>query len=105
MLQEEVDSHNLSPISLIRFSCNPSKWPEFIENVFTRVHSKQAFDDSNSRMIRLLSTVDGEAKRTVDTMSCVKPTLNSSCSTSNVKELTNTKSSDYNVIVQSPSAE
>ena len=35
----------------------------------------------------------------------VKPTLNSSCFTNNVRELTNTKSSDYNVIVQSPSAE
>ena len=35
---------------------------------------------------------------------CGKPTLNSSCFTINVRELTNTKSSDYNVIVQSPSA-
>ena len=35
----------------------------------------------------------------------VKPTLNSSCFTNNVRELTNIKFSDYNVIVQSPRAE
>ena len=45
-LQQEVDSDNLPPIPLIRFDGNPSKWPEFIENVFTRVHSKQTFDDN-----------------------------------------------------------
>ena len=45
-LQQEVDSDNLPPIPLIRFEGNPSKWPEFIENVFTRVHSKQTFDDN-----------------------------------------------------------
>ena len=45
-LQQEVDSDNLPPIPLIRFEGNPSKWPEFIENIFTRVHSKQTFDDN-----------------------------------------------------------
>ena len=55
-LQQEVDSNNLPPISLIRFSGNPSKWPAFIENSFTRIHLKQTFD--NNRMIRLLSTLD-----------------------------------------------
>ena len=35
----------------------------------------------------------------------VKPTLTSSCFTNNMRELTNTKSSDYNVIVKLPSAE
>ena len=34
---------------------------------------------------------------------CMRPTLNGGCLTNNVRELTNTKSSDYNVIVQSPS--
>ena len=55
-LQQEVDSNNLPPISLIRFNGNPSKWPAFIENSFTRIHLKQTFD--NNRMIRLLSTLD-----------------------------------------------
>ena len=60
-----MDSRNLPPIPLMRFVGNHSKWPEVIENLFTRVHSKQTFDD-NTRVIRLLSTLDGEAKRTVD---------------------------------------
>ena len=55
-LQQEVDSNNLPLISLIRFNGNLSKWPEFIENFFTRIHLKQTFD--NNRMIRLLSTLD-----------------------------------------------
>ena len=66
-----MDSRNLPSIPLIRFDGNHSKWPEFIENLFTRVHSKQTFDD-NTRVIRLLSTLDGEAKRTVDTIACSK---------------------------------
>ena len=71
-LQQDVDLHNLSSIPLIRFDGNPSKWPEFVENFFTRrVHSKQTFDD-NTRMIRLLSTWDGETKRTVDAIGCNK---------------------------------
>ena len=53
-LQQEFESLNLPPIPLLRFDGNPSRWPELIENFFTRVHSKQTFDD-NTRMIRLLS--------------------------------------------------
>ena len=37
-LQQEVNLRSLPPIPLIRFVGNPSKWPEFIENFFTRVH-------------------------------------------------------------------
>ena len=70
-LQQEFESRNLPPIPLIRFDGNPSRWPEFIENFFTRVHSKRTFDD-NTRMIRLLSVLDGEAKRTVEAIGCNK---------------------------------
>ena len=70
-LQQEVDLGNLPPIPLIRFDGNPSKWPEFIENFFTRLHLKQTFDD-NTRMIRLLRTLDGEAKRNVGAIGCNK---------------------------------
>ena len=70
-MQQEVDSRNLPLIPLIRFDGNPSKWPEFIENFFKRVHSKQTFDD-NTRMIRLLNTLDREAKRTVGAIGCNK---------------------------------
>ena len=45
-LQQEVNSRNLPTITLMRFDGNPSKWPEFVENVFTGVHSKQAFDNT-----------------------------------------------------------
>ena len=72
-LLQVVDSRNLPSISLIRFVENPSKWLELIEKVFARVHSKQkqTFDD-NIRMIRLLSKLNGEAKRTVDATGCNK---------------------------------
>ena len=40
-LQQEFESRNLPPIPLLRFDDNPSRWPEFTENVFTRVHSKE----------------------------------------------------------------
>ena len=67
VLQQDVDSHNLSPISSNRFDGNPSKWPEFIEKFFAKFHSKQTFDD-NARMIRL----DEEEKRTVEAIGCNK---------------------------------
>ena len=70
-MQQEVELRNLPLIPLIGFDGNPSKWPEFIENVFTRDQLKQTLDD-NTRMIRLLSTLDGEAKRTVDAIGCNK---------------------------------
>ena len=70
-MQQKVDSRNLPLIPLIGFDGNPSKWPEFIENFFTRDQLKQTFDD-NTRMIRLLSTLGGEAKRTVDAIVCNK---------------------------------
>ena len=67
VLQQDVDSLNLSPIPSIRFDGNPSKWPEFIEKFFAKVHSKQKFDD-NARMIRL----DEEEKGTVEAIGCNK---------------------------------
>ena len=70
-MQQKVDSRNLPLIPLIGFDGNPSKWPEFIENFFTRGQLKQTFDD-NTRMIRLLSTLGGEAKRTEDAIGCNK---------------------------------
>ena len=70
-MQQEFESRNLPRISFLRFDGNSSRWPEFIENFFTRVLSKRAFDD-NTRMIRLLSVLDGEAKRTVEAIGCNK---------------------------------
>ena len=49
---------------LHRFNGDPSNWPDFIENFKRRVHSKSTFSD-DMRMERLISVLDGEAKRTV----------------------------------------
>ena len=64
-LQREFESRNLPPVPLIRFNGDASKWPEFIENFYTRVHSKSTFTD-NMRMTRLLSVLDGPAKKSVE---------------------------------------
>ena len=64
-LQQEFESFNLPSVPLIRFDGNPSRWPEFTENFFTRVYSKRIFED-NTRVVRLLSELDAEAKRTIE---------------------------------------
>ena len=40
------------------------EWPEFIKTFFFPVHQKSSFDD-NLRILRLISMVDGEAKRVI----------------------------------------
>ena len=45
-----------------RFGGNPSEWPEFISNFRNRIHEKVSFKDS-MRMKRLLSALEGEAKK------------------------------------------
>ena len=52
----EYESRNLPPIKLYKFSGDPSKWPEFIENFSTHVHFKTTFSD-NQRMERLLNVL------------------------------------------------
>ena len=54
----------LPTIELYKFSGDPSKWPEFIENFSKHVHFKATFSD-NQRMERLINVLDGEAKRMV----------------------------------------
>ena len=49
---------------LLRFSGNPAEWPEFIEKFFSRVRQKSSFDN-NLRILRLISVLDGEAKRVI----------------------------------------
>ena len=66
-LQQGFESCNLAQALLLRFDGNPSRWTEFIENFFTRVHLKCTIDDNN-RMIRLLSII--EAKRTIEAIGC-----------------------------------
>ena len=51
-------------MELLRFNRNPSHWPEFIQCFKERVRMKKTFSDS-LRMERLLSVLDGDAKRVV----------------------------------------
>ena len=64
LLQLEYESKCLPVMELFRFDGDPCKWPDFIENFKNRVHDKRSFTD-DIRMERLLSVLDGEAKRTV----------------------------------------
>ena len=64
ILKPELESRHLPPIDLLRFSGNPTEWPGFIEKFFSRVRQKSSFDN-NLRMLRLISVLDGEAKRVI----------------------------------------
>ena len=64
LLQLEYESKCLPVMELFRFDGDPCKWPDFIQNFKNRVHDKRSFTD-DIRMERLLSVLDGEAKRTV----------------------------------------
>ena len=67
VLRREFESRNLSPIELKRFNGDLEQWPEFIENFYSRVHRMASLDD-NLRMDRLLSVLDGEAKRSIQSV-------------------------------------
>ena len=64
LLQLEYESKCLPVMELFRFDGDPCKCPDFIQNFKNRVHDKRSFTD-DIRMERLLSVLDGEAKRTV----------------------------------------
>ena len=54
-------------MELIRFNGNPVLWPEFTDNFYQNVHSKMTFSD-NIRMTRLISLLDGDAKRAIQSI-------------------------------------
>ena len=62
-IQGDFESRNLPPIPSRSFNGNSSNWPEFIESF---IHFR-TFDD-NMRMTRLLSVLDREAKKAVQTI-------------------------------------
>ena len=66
-LKEECQCRQLPPIELGRFGGNPSEWPEFISNFRNRIHENVSFNDS-MRMERLLSALEGEAKKSVESI-------------------------------------
>ena len=67
VLRWNFESSSLPSVNLIRFDGDPCKWPEFIECFKIRVHNKKSFDD-NLRMERLLSVLDGDAKKAVQSL-------------------------------------
>ena len=67
VLRQEFDSKNLPPIELRHFDGNPAYWPEFIESFRSKIHFKPSFMDI-IRMERLLSILEGEAKRSVESI-------------------------------------
>ena len=67
VLRQEFDSKHLPPIELRHFDGNPAYWPEFIESFRSKIHFKPSFTDS-IRMERLLSVLEGEAKRSVESI-------------------------------------
>ena len=64
LLQREIETRDLHAINLMRFDGNSKQWANFIQNFKHRVHNKIGFNNS-VRMDRLLSVLDGEAKRAV----------------------------------------
>ena len=64
-LKLEFELSSLPVVPLFRFNGNASKWPEFIECFYTRVHCKSSFDDS-MRTTCLISATDREAKRAIE---------------------------------------
>ncbi|XP_077975409.1 uncharacterized protein LOC144431310 [Styela clava] len=64
-----LSQHHLSPITIPSFSGTPLEWPNFIELFFDNVHS--SLDDDGSRMVRLVASLTGVAKRHVDGLGTV----------------------------------
>ena len=67
-LQQEYECWQLPPIVLRHFKGNPPEWPELISIFKNRVHNKISFDD-NMRTERLITVLEGEAKRSVESIS------------------------------------
>ena len=68
-LKQEYGCQQLPPIKLRRFRGNPSEWPEFISSFRRMIHDQVSFED-NMRMKRLLSVLDGKAKRSIESTGC-----------------------------------
>ena len=66
-LKQEYEARHLPAMELIRFNGNPVLWPEFIDNFYQNVHSKMTFSD-NIRITRLISLLDGDAKRAIQSI-------------------------------------
>ena len=63
-IEQEYESHNLPPTDLHIFDGDASKWQQFTEDFYRRVHRKITFDD-NMRITGLISVLDADAKKAV----------------------------------------
>ena len=68
-LKQEYECHYSPPIELHTFAGNLSEWPEFISNFQNRIQKQVSFNDS-MRMERLVSALEGEAKKSVESIGC-----------------------------------
>ena len=66
-LKQEYEARHVPAMELIRFNGNPVLWSVFIDNFYQNVHSKMTFLD-NIRMIRLISLLDRDAKRAIQSI-------------------------------------
>ena len=66
-LQQEYEMRHLPAIELIRLDGSPAKWLEFIDIFHQNMHSKVTVTD-NIRMMRLISWLDGDAKKAVQSI-------------------------------------
>ena len=67
VLRQEFDAKHLPPIELKYFGKNSAYWPQFIKTFTSEIHFKPSFTDC-TRMERLLSVLEGEAKRSVESI-------------------------------------
>ena len=67
VLRQEFDAKHLPPIELRLFDKNSAYWPQFFKSFTSNIHFKPSFTDC-TRMERLLSVLEGEAKRSVESI-------------------------------------
>ena len=63
-LKQEYEAKHLPAMELMHFNGNPEVWPQLIDNFYQNVHSKMTFLD-NIRMTRLISSLDGDVKKAI----------------------------------------
>ena len=66
-LKQEYKVRHLPAMELMCFKGNPILWSEFIGNFYQNIHVKMTFSD-NIRMTRLISLLNGDAKRAIQSI-------------------------------------
>ena len=63
-MENDIESHSLLTIDVLRFDGDRGKWPEFIDNINARVHIIVTFNDS-MRIEKSKSILNGDSKKAV----------------------------------------